>query len=82
MLVLLMVVPINMSPGIRAPLESMPECYAIWLYFSIAPLCRNHFGILLRRSRLNVLWDSILAMALLGSLLFGLGLWRFRRQFG
>lgn len=38
------------------------------------------FGILLRGADLDVLWDSILAMVLLGSLLFGLGLWHLCRQ--
>jgi ABC-2 type transport system permease protein len=30
---------------------------------------------------LSILWDSVLPMALLGGVLFGFGLWRFRRQF-
>jgi ABC-2 type transport system permease protein len=83
MLVLLMVIPINMLSGNRTPLESMPA----WLRYltNIFPL--RHFieityGILLRGAGLDILWDSMLAMALLGSLLFALGLWRFRRQFG
>ena len=28
-----------------------------------------------------ILWDSVLAMDLLGETLFGIGMWRFRRQF-
>jgi hypothetical protein len=28
-----------------------------------------------------VLWDSVLAMSVLGAVLFGIGLARFRRQF-
>ena len=39
-------------------------------------------GILLRGAGLDVLWDSVLAMAALGVALFALGMWRFRRQFG
>ena len=39
------------------------------------------YGILLKGVGFDVLWDSILAMALLGGGLFGLGMWRFRRQF-
>jgi len=83
MLVLLMVIPINILSGDRTPLESMP----LWLQYltNIFPLrhfIEITFGILLRGAGLAALWDSVLAMALLGSLLFGLGLWRFRRQFG
>jgi len=83
MLAVLIVIPIVMLSGTRAPLESLPQ----WLRYliNISPL--RHFieityGILLRGTGLDILWGSILAMALLGSLLFALGLWRFRRQFG
>jgi ABC-2 type transport system permease protein len=38
-------------------------------------------GILLKGAGLSILWDSVLPMALLGGVLFGFGLWRFRRQF-
>jgi ABC-2 type transport system permease protein len=83
MLVLLMVIPINILSGDRTPLESMP----VWLQYltNIFPLrhfIEITFGILLRGAGLAMLWNSVLAMALLGSLLFALGLWRFRRQFG
>ena len=83
MLAVLIVIPIVMLSGTRAPLESLPE----WLRYliNISPL--RHFieityGILLRGTGLDILWGPVLAMALLGGLLFGLGLWRFRRQFG
>jgi ABC-2 type transport system permease protein len=82
MLVLLIVMPILMLSGIRTPMESMPE----WLraVLNLSPL--HHYieityGILLRGAGLETLWPSILALAVLGSMLFGLGLWRFRRQF-
>jgi ABC-2 type transport system permease protein len=38
------------------------------------------YGILLKGVGLDLLWDSALAMAGLGAVLFGLGLWRFRKQ--
>jgi ABC-2 type transport system permease protein len=81
MLTLLMVVPIVMLSGIRSPWEAMPA----WLrtVMSLSPL--HHFidiayGILLRGAGLALLWDSVLAMAALGSVLFAFGVWRFRRQ--
>lgn len=39
------------------------------------------FGILLKGTGLEILWDSVLAIALIGGVNFGLGMWRFRRQF-
>jgi ABC-2 type transport system permease protein len=39
------------------------------------------YGILLRGAGLAILWDSVLAMALLGAVLFSAGVIRFRRQF-
>jgi ABC-2 type transport system permease protein len=37
--------------------------------------------VLLKGVGIDLLWDSILAMAALGAALFGFGLWRFRKQF-
>lgn len=81
MLALLIVMPVVMLSGIRTPWESMPA----WLrvVMTLSPL--RHFieiayGILLRGAGLAVLWDSVLAMAVLGGLLFAAGVWRFRRQ--
>jgi ABC-2 type transport system permease protein len=83
MVVLLTVMPIVMLSGIRTPPESLPP--ALRTAMSLSPL--RHFieltyGILLRGAGLEVLWDSALAMALLGAALFGIGLTRLRRQFG
>jgi ABC-2 type transport system permease protein len=82
MLALLIVMPVVMLSGIRTPWEGMPA----WLraVMTLSPL--HHFieiayGILLRGAGLAVLWDSVLAMAVLGALLFAAGVWRFRRQF-
>jgi ABC-2 type transport system permease protein len=83
MLVLLMVMPIIMLSGTRTPLESMPP----WLAYLIHISPMRHFieigyGILLRGAGIDLLWDSLLAMVLLGTLIFLIGLRRFRRQFG
>jgi ABC-2 type transport system permease protein len=79
---LLVVMPVVVLSGTYTPLESMPA--ALRNLMQISPL--RHFieiayGILLRGAGWDTLWDSALAMALLGSGLFALGMWRFRRQF-
>jgi ABC-2 type transport system permease protein len=83
LLIMLIVMPIVMLSGTHTPLESMP----VWLQevMRISPLryfIVMSYGILLRGAGLNILWDSVLAMAAIGAVLFALGMWRFRRQFG
>lgn len=83
LLVMLIVMPIVMLSGTHTPLESMPG----WLQelMRISPMryfIDITYGILLRGAGLDTLWDSVLAMTLLGVALFALGMWRFRRQFG
>jgi ABC-2 type transport system permease protein len=83
LLVMLIVMPIIMLSGTHTPLESMP----VWLQdvMRISPMryfiVMSH-GILLRGAGLDILWDSVLAMTAIGTVLFILGMWRFRRQFG
>jgi ABC-2 type transport system permease protein len=82
MVVLLIVMPILLLSGIRTPLESMPE----WLRFLIQFSPFQHYiniayGILLRGAGLATLWNSVLAMVLLGGALFAVGARRFRCQF-
>jgi len=38
-------------------------------------------GIHLKGAGIDILWDEILEMALLGSVIFGMGMWRFQKQF-
>ena len=82
MLLMLILPPIIMLSGIWVALESMPT----WLLYimNASPLryfVEIAYGILLRGAGIETLWDSILKMSLLGSVLFAIGLWRFRRQF-
>jgi ABC-2 type transport system permease protein len=82
MITLLVAAPMLMLSGITAPMEAMPT----WVrhLMALSPL-RYYIeianGILLKGAGLNILWDSVLAMAALGLMLFGFSLWRFRRQF-
>lgn len=82
MLVLLIIMPIVVLSGTFTPRDSMPA--ALNAVMNVSPL-RHYieiaYGILLRGAGLETLWDSALAMLLLGSVLFGIAMWRFRRQF-
>jgi len=83
LLSLLVLAPIILLSGTWTPPEAMPG----WLRAGtlVSPL-RHYidaaYGILLKGAGLDLLWDSVLAIALLGSGIFAFGLWRFRRQFG
>jgi ABC-2 type transport system permease protein len=82
MMTILILAPMIFLSGAWTPPEAMPA----WLQMGmkISPLhyyMDAAFGILLKGARLQDLWRSILGMAVLGSIVFGFGLWRFRRQF-
>jgi ABC-2 type transport system permease protein len=38
-------------------------------------------GILLKGAAMELLWRSVLAMTLLGTAVFAIGMWRFHKQF-
>lgn len=82
MMTILILAPMIFLSGAWTPPEAMP----VWLQMGmkISPLhyyMDAAFGILLKGARLQDLWRSILGIAVLGSIVFGFGLWRFRRQF-
>ncbi len=82
MLTLLVVAPMLLLSGIMTPLEAMPD----WVRYLMAISPLRYFievahGILLKGAGLQMLWEPVLSMAVLGGSLFGFGMWRFRRQF-
>lgn len=82
MLTVLVIAPMLLLSGIVTPLETMPD----WVRYLMAFSPLRYFidiahGILLKGTGLEAFWPQVLAMVLLGCALFGLGLWRFRRQF-
>lgn len=82
MLTLLVVAPMLLLSGIMTPLEAMPD----WVRYLMAISPLRYFievahGILLKGAGLQILWEPMLSMAVLGGSLFGFGMWRFRRQF-
>ena len=81
MIALLVISPMLLLSGLATPFEAMPS----WVQSLMALSPLRYFvdvtyGILLKGVGTDVLWDSILAMVLLGGVLFGLGMWRFRKQ--
>jgi ABC-2 type transport system permease protein len=82
LMTILILAPMIFLSGAWTPPEAMPA----WLRMgmTISPLhyyMDASFGILLKGAGIATLWPSILSIAVLGSIVFGFGLWRFRRQF-
>ena len=82
MLTLLLIAPMLLLSGIASPFEAMPA----WVQglMALSPL-RYYIditmGILLKGAGLTLLWSSVMTMTVLGTAVFSLGIWRFRRQF-
>jgi len=83
MLLIMIMMPIILLSGSWTPPEAMPPGIRQAMY--ISPLyyyIEMSYGILLKGAGLKILWDSLLGLTLLGSLIFSFGVWRFQRQFG
>jgi ABC-2 type transport system permease protein len=82
MLLLLIVMPLVVLSGTWTPMESLPPALRqIMLLSPLRHFIQIAYGILLRGAGLDTLWDSALAMVLLGGALLAIGAGRFRRQF-
>ncbi|OQW60182.1 MAG: ABC transporter [Nitrospira sp. ST-bin4] len=82
MMTLLVVAPILLLSGIFTPMETMPD----WVRYLMALSPLRYFieietGILLKGIGIETVWSQVLSMTAVGGSLFGLGLWRFRKQF-
>lgn len=82
LLAILIVVPLILISGTWTPPEAMP----VWLRLATYVSPMRHYidvsyGILFKGAGLELLWDSVTAIAVLGAAIFGFGVWRFRRQF-
>jgi len=80
LLMMLTMMPLEMLSGGMTPRESMPD-WVQWL-MSLSPT--THFtelsqAILFRGAGLDVVWDSLAALLLIGGVLFSLSLARFRK---
>lgn len=82
LLIMMILAPMLLLSGIWTPPEAMPN--ALRYLMAISPLyyfIDISYGIFLKGSGLDILWESIVGMAVIGSINFSLGMWRFRRQF-
>ncbi len=80
LLVILIMMPLQMLSGGMTPRESMPW----WIRWGMALSPTTHFtelsqAILYRGAGLAVVWPSLLALAIIGAVLFALSLRRFRK---
>jgi ABC-2 type transport system permease protein len=80
LLLVLVLLPLQMLSGGVTPRESMPEI--VQHLMEVAP--NTHFvilsqAILYRGAGLDVIWPQLVALALIGAILFGIALSRFRR---
>lgn len=83
MLTIMILAPIILLSGVWTPPEAMLPGFRQAMYFS--PLyyyIEMGYGILLKGAGLNIIWDSLIGLTLLGSVIFSVGVWRFKRQFG
>ena len=82
MLAILVLAPMMFLSGVWTPPEAMPVVARWGMYLS--PLyyyIDAAYGIILKGAGLDLLWDSVLGIVVLGALAGGLGLHYFRRQF-
>ncbi len=83
LLLMLILLPLQMLSGAMTPRESMPEI--VQQVMLVTP--NTYFvmlaqAILYRGAGLDVVWPQFIALALIGTVLFGLTLSRFRRTIG
>ena len=83
LLAILVLMPMIFLSGAWTPPEAMPAALREAMYLSpLYYFIEMGYGILLKGAGVDVLWDSLLGLALLGVVIFAFGVRRFRRQFG
>ncbi|MFA6011934.1 MAG: ABC transporter permease [Desulfobacteraceae bacterium] len=83
MMTIFIFIPMLFLSGAWTPPEAMPLWMKVFMY--ISPLhyyIDTGFAIFLKGAGLDLLWTQILSMTVLGSIIFGTGMARFRQQFG
>jgi ABC-2 type transport system permease protein len=83
MLAILVLMPMIFLSGAWTPPEAMPIGMREAMLFSpLYHFIEMGYSLLLKGAGLDVLWDSLLILVLLGIVIFSFGVWRFKRQFG
>jgi ABC-2 type transport system permease protein len=83
LLLILVLLPLQALSGGLTPRESMPEAVQqVMLGAPTTHLVMLAQGILFRGSGMEAVWPQTLALALIGSVLFGIALVRFRKTIG
>ncbi len=83
MLMILVIMPLQMLSGGSTPRESMPQLVQdIMLAAPTTHFVKLGQAILFRGAALDVVWPQFAALVLIGTVLFGLSLLRFRRTIG
>lgn len=83
LLAILVLMPMIFLSGAWTPPEAMPAGMREAMFLSpLYYFIEMGYGILLKGAGLDVLWDSLLGLFLLGAVIFAFGVWRFKRQFG
>jgi len=82
MLAILILAPMMFLSGVWTPPEAMPTVVRYGMYLSpLHYFVDASYAILLKGAGLDIIGHSLVGIILLGGLLFGLGVWRFRSQF-
>ncbi|RLA47104.1 MAG: ABC transporter permease [Gammaproteobacteria bacterium] len=82
MLAILILMPMIFLSGAWTPPEAMPAGLRQAMYLSpLYYFIEMGYGILLKGAGLDILWDELLGLTLLGIVVFSFGVWRFRRQY-
>ena len=82
MMTIMVLVPMLLLSGIASPMEALPDWAQYLMAFSpLRYYADITYGLFFKGAGLDIIWDSVLAMAVLGGATFGVGMWRFRRQF-
>lgn len=82
LLSVLIMPPMILFSGTTTPPESMPRPLLPLMYASpLYHYANIMYGILVRGNGITLIGDSVLALSGIGTVIFGLGMWRFKRQF-
>jgi len=82
MLAIHILMPIIFLFGAWTLPEAMPVGLREAMYLSpLYYFIEMGYGILLKGVGLDILWDSLLGLIILGVVIFTYGVWRFKRQF-